>query len=186
MCSILTASDLAQCTGGLMFSQIGILIFYFISCSINYTILLPWCLSISQNQFLLPHLHWAVLSCWIEEACPWTELAAGPYGSGSGWENAGSEPDKSHMGIEDHLLCRQSLIAVSLSNINFHWQQDYLVGLNKWLWPHVELCLWWRSDVASVAVEEWVGAMASHSGRVPVLNNPRACSNPTAWENKRC
>lgn len=38
MCSILTASDLAQCTGGLMFSQIGILLFYFISCSIHYNI----------------------------------------------------------------------------------------------------------------------------------------------------
>lgn len=36
--------------------------------------------------------------------------------------------------------------------------------------------------MAAVAVEEWVGAMASHRGRVPVLNNPRSGSDPAALE----
>ena len=36
--------------------------------------------------------------------------------------------------------------------------------------------------MAAVAVEERVGAMASHSGRVPILNNPWASSNTAAWE----
>lgn len=56
----------------------------------------------------------------------------------------------------------------------------YLVGLHEGLGPHVKLRLRWGGDVAAVAVEEWVGAMASHCGRVPVLNDPRAGSDPTA------
>lgn len=36
--------------------------------------------------------------------------------------------------------------------------------------------------MTAVAVEEWVGAMASHGGRVPILNNSRSRSNPTALE----
>lgn len=32
-----------------------------------------------------------------------------------------------HMGVEDHSLCGQSLI----TDIKFHWQRDYLVGLYK-------------------------------------------------------
>lgn len=56
----------------------------------------------------------------------------------------------------------------------------YLGGLHEGLGPHVKLRLRWGGDVAAVAVEEWVGAMASHCGRVPVLNDPRAGSDPTA------
>lgn len=56
----------------------------------------------------------------------------------------------------------------------------YLVGLDEGLGPHVELGLGRGGDVATVAVEEWVGAMASHCGRVPVLNDPRPGSDPAA------
>lgn len=40
----------------------------------------------------------------------------------------------------------------------------YLVGLHKGLGPHVKLRLWWGGNVAAVAVEDWVGAMAAHCG----------------------
>lgn len=40
----------------------------------------------------------------------------------------------------------------------------YLVGLDEGLGPQVKLRLRWGGDVATVAVEEWVGAMASHCG----------------------
>lgn len=56
----------------------------------------------------------------------------------------------------------------------------YLVGLHEGLGPNVKLRLRWGGNVGAVAVEEWVGAMASHCGRVPVLNDPRAGSDPTA------
>lgn len=59
---------------------------------------------------------------------------------------------------------------------------NHLVGLNERLGPHVELWLWRRGNVAAVAIKERVGAMASHSGRVPILNDPWAGSNPTACE----
>lgn len=55
----------------------------------------------------------------------------------------------------------------------------YLIGFHERL---VKLRLKSGSYVATVAVEERVCAMTSHGGRIPVLNNPRSSSNPTAWD----
>ena len=38
--------------------------------------------------------------------------------------------------------------------------------------------------MAAVAVEERVASMAPHGGRVPVLNDPRAGPDPTAWKDQ--
>lgn len=98
----------------------------------------------------------------------------------------------------DLLLCRVVLaLAEEMLVLNLHGTREesetsgkwedmlrrgkvlaYLVGLDDGrLGPNVELRLRLRSDVA---VEERVGAMASHGGRVPVLDDSRSCSNTTA------
>lgn len=63
-----------------------------------------------------------------------------------------------------------------LSNNNFSGSCIYLVGLNERLGS--------GRHVATVPVEKWVYA-AAHGGGIPVLNDPRASSNPTTCEESR-
>lgn len=61
-----------------------------------------------------------------------------------------------------------------IKGCNFH-----LVRFDEGLASHLELRLGSRGCVPTVAIEEWVGAVTAHGGRIPVLNHSRACADPT-------